>query len=541
MSIVPGSTPVAGWPTRCRRAPAAGRRPEQARGWPRTLEAANGLRRELLASALDQARAAEAQDSAGDRRRRRVAGGHHRARRRPAGRGARPAGGRLQHTRDPWRGSARSPTASTSPPPSPAWPTCSSVSAAMPQPPAATCPRRLRRVPAPDVRSRHGACPVEPELLLDLVVVPTARRRLRPAARAARSSRPARATPRHWSASAGYRSLRASARRGGHTQLVLRKGARCSTASASGATTCRRAARRRPGGHRGAPGQPHFRRLRVAPARGSRPGPAGHPATPHDRRDVGDCLGAGYLDRSSADSRGQRACASGSTRPCATSGRLHVRRQRRRALRPAAARGGAPTPRRSRPTWPSSRPSAAPGWRPRAAARQLPPTCRSSPTPSAATSARPPLRQAVALFDTLGADAVTANPYLGPRRDRATSSSAPIASCTCCAAPPTRARRRCRTCRRWRAALPAHVARRSPQWAGTAPRVGLVVGATAPAELAVIRRPRPDALPGAGRGRAGRRRGSRRSPRPGRRAGSRRSRSAWRCWSTCRAVSPAPR
>ena len=48
-------------------------------------------------------------------------------------------------------------------------------------------------------------------------------------------------------------------------------------------------------------------------------------------------------------------------------------------------------------------------------ARASRPTCRSSPTPSAATSRSTAARQAVALFDALGVDAVTVNPYLGER------------------------------------------------------------------------------------------------------------------------------
>lgn len=100
-------------------------------------------------------------------------------------------------------------------------------------------------------------------------------------------------------------------------------------------------------------------------------------------------------------------------------------------------------------------------------------------------------RQAVALFDALGADAVTANPYLG--RDAL--------------APFLEHRERfvyalCRTSNpgagelqdqplRDGAPLFVHVARRAVDWAGDAGNVGLVVGATAPAEMQRIREAAP--------------------------------------------------
>jgi orotidine-5'-phosphate decarboxylase len=100
-------------------------------------------------------------------------------------------------------------------------------------------------------------------------------------------------------------------------------------------------------------------------------------------------------------------------------------------------------------------------------------------------------RQAAALFDTLGADAVTANPYLGrdalapflERDDRfvyvlcrtsnpgaAEFQNLPLADGT---------------------PLFVHVARRAVEWAGDAANVGLVVGATAPREMAQIRAAAP--------------------------------------------------
>jgi orotidine-5'-phosphate decarboxylase len=101
-------------------------------------------------------------------------------------------------------------------------------------------------------------------------------------------------------------------------------------------------------------------------------------------------------------------------------------------------------------------------------------------------------RQAVALFDELGADAVTANPYLGrdalaPFLDRADRFVYVL----------------CRTSNPGGAELQnmpladgtplfVHVARRAAEWAGEAENVGLVVGATAPDEMRRIR----DAAPG---------------------------------------------
>ncbi len=95
-------------------------------------------------------------------------------------------------------------------------------------------------------------------------------------------------------------------------------------------------------------------------------------------------------------------------------------------------------------------------------------------------------RQAVALFDALGADAVTANPYLGreaiePLLDRTDRFVYVL----------------CRTSNPGAGEfqdvlvdvdpLYVHVARRVAAWQAAGDQVGLVVGATAPSELAAIR------------------------------------------------------
>ena len=99
-------------------------------------------------------------------------------------------------------------------------------------------------------------------------------------------------------------------------------------------------------------------------------------------------------------------------------------------------------------------------------------------------------RQAAALFDALGADAVTANPYLGrdaiepllARADRFTyllcRTSNPAAT-------------EIQDLLVDGEALYLHVARRAEAWAGGQPLIGLVVGATAPDELRQIRRTVP--------------------------------------------------
>ena len=95
-------------------------------------------------------------------------------------------------------------------------------------------------------------------------------------------------------------------------------------------------------------------------------------------------------------------------------------------------------------------------------------------------------RQAVALFDALGADAATANPYLGldalmpllARGDRfvyvvcrtSNAGASELQDMTVDGEP-----------------LHVHVARRAAAWAVQVPRLGLVAGATAPRQLAAIR------------------------------------------------------
>ena len=101
-------------------------------------------------------------------------------------------------------------------------------------------------------------------------------------------------------------------------------------------------------------------------------------------------------------------------------------------------------------------------------------------------------RQAVALFDVLGADAVTANPYLGgeaiapllERDDRfvyvlcrtSNPGAGEFQNLSVAEGEP----------------LYVHVARRAAAWAADRGNVGLVVGATAPAELAHIRSVAPE-------------------------------------------------
>ena len=109
-------------------------------------------------------------------------------------------------------------------------------------------------------------------------------------------------------------------------------------------------------------------------------------------------------------------------------------------------------------------------------------------------------RQAVALFDALGADAVTASPYLGgdalaPLLERGDGFVYVL----------------CRTSNPGAGEIQdldiggeplfIRVARRAVTWAGERANVGLVVGATAPAELARVRRATPQLpflVPGVG-------------------------------------------
>ena len=185
-----------------------------------------------------------------------------------------------------------------------------------------------------------------------------------------------------------------------------------------------------------------------------------------------------------------------------------------------------------------------------AAARASRRTCRSSRTPSGATSAPPPRASRMALFDALGADAITANPYLGaeaiaPLLDRpdrfvyllcrtSNPGAGELQGLVVAAGRGARVRPRSR----WRSG-----SRASPAtWERHPGTVGLVVGATAPAELAAIRAVAP--APAVPRARAWaprvvtRRARSASARRLARAAGTR---PAAACWSTSRAASRAPR
>jgi orotidine-5'-phosphate decarboxylase len=121
------------------------------------------------------------------------------------------------------------------------------------------------------------------------------------------------------------------------------------------------------------------------------------------------------------------------------------------------------------------------------------------------------VRQAVALYDTLGAHAVTANPYLGAdalepllaRADRfvyvlcrTSNAGAAELQDLRVSGPGGEAAADART-----EPLFLHVARRAAGWAGGAATVGLVVGATAPTELERVRAAVPELpflVPGVG-------------------------------------------
>jgi orotidine-5'-phosphate decarboxylase len=104
-------------------------------------------------------------------------------------------------------------------------------------------------------------------------------------------------------------------------------------------------------------------------------------------------------------------------------------------------------------------------------------------------------RQAVAIFDVLGADAVTVNPYLGrdaiapliERTDR-------FAYVLCRTSNPGAAELQGLIVSDGREPLYVAVARRVTEWSAGGAQVGLVVGATAPSEMRVIREVAP-ALP----------------------------------------------
>ena len=227
----------------------------------------------------------------------------------------------------------------------------------------------------------------------------------------------------------------------------------------------------------------------------------------------------------SASTRTRRRCPTGSRATSrASSGSRRWSSRRRRRMPPRSSRTSRSSRRSGRPGWPPSSGSAA------ASRRDLPVVADAKRGDIGSTAAR----QAVALFDGLGADAVTVNPYLGAE------AIAPLIE-----RPDRFAYVLCRTSNPGAGELqdlvvaadpdagfpaePLHrrVARRAATW-GPGGTVGLVVGGTAPAELAGIR----SIVPGPGvprprRGRPGRRggRGPRARPRergPGRRASRRR-------------------
>ena len=208
-------------------------------------------------------------------------------------------------------------------------------------------------------------------------------------------------------------------------------------------------------------------------------------------------------------------------------------------------------PRRTRPrssrTSRSSRRSGPRGWRHwsgsgRRSRRTLPVVMDAKRGDIGSTAAR----QAVALYDALGADAVTVNPYLGEeaiaplleRVDRLRLRAVPDVEPRRRRAPDrsswarTRARDDAGTSRSG-----LRVARRRDAW-GPGGTVGLVVGATAPgrARRDPGRRARA-AVPRPGRRRPGRRRSSRCSPTGRRRRRRPAARPAAGCSSTCRAAS----
>ena len=159
-----------------------------------------------------------------------------------------------------------------------------------------------------------------------------------------------------------------------------------------------------------------------------RPGrPAARPPTPAPDRRVGPERAAplrrapvtGDLPRPAGRADGGRraaSCASASIpiRRALPAGFSRGRRRRRAVRRPASSRPPARTPPRSSRTSPSSRRSARPGWPPssgsgRGSRPDIPVVIDAKRGDIGSTAAR----QAVALFDGLGADAVTVNPYLG--------------------------------------------------------------------------------------------------------------------------------
>ena len=177
--------------------------------------------------------------------------------------------------------------------------------------------------------------------------------------------------------------------------------------------------------------------------------------------------------------------------PGTPAGRLLAGRRRRRALRRArSSRPPDRSPPRSSRTSPSTRRSARTGWPPwSGSGPRSRPTSRSSIDAKRGDIGSTAARHAVALFDRLGADAVTVNPYPGgeaiepllERTDRyayvlcrtSNPEAAEFQNLVVAADPSIDAPAE---------ALHLRVARRAATW-GPGGTVGLVVGATAPAEL----------------------------------------------------------
>ncbi|HSH21477.1 MAG TPA: orotidine-5'-phosphate decarboxylase, partial [Candidatus Caenarcaniphilales bacterium] len=115
-------------------------------------------------------------------------------------------------------------------------------------------------------------------------------------------------------------------------------------------------------------------------------------------------------------------------------------------------------------------------------------------------------RQAVALFDTLGADAVTASPYLGVDAiEPLLAGEERFVYVLCRTSNPgaSELQDRLMAADADGAALPLYlqVAHLVAGWGNRYPRVGLVVGATAPAEMALVRAAAPELpflVPGVG-------------------------------------------
>ena len=253
--------------------------------------------------------------------------------------------------------------------------------------------------------------------------------------------------------------------------------------------------------------------------------PAGRDARPTPQLAV--AFVTSYLDRLGARTAatGSVLCVGIDPDPERPAGRVSPRRSTAWSASPGcSSRRRSRTRRRSSPTSPSSRPSARRGSPRSSGCAPLVP----ADVPFVADAKRGDIgstaaRQAVALFDVLGADAVTVSPYLGeeaiaPLLARADRFAYVLCRTSNPGAEELQGARGGRPTRRVRASPSrcgrgSHVARAGWGPGGT---VGLVVGATAPAELG--RDPRAVAgprVPGAGRRRPGRRGRARARGRPG--------------------------